>query len=133
MADVEPQAPSPAEPTPQVIPEPTKDERTMGMLCHLLALCGYVIPLGNIIGPLVLWLIKKDEMPFVDDQGKESLNFQITMTLAMIVSALLICVAVGMVLLPVVAVIDLVFIIIAAIKANAGERYRYPICLRLIK
>jgi hypothetical protein len=113
---------------------PDKTERTFGMLCHLLALCGYVVPVvGNIVGPLVLWLIKKDEYPFVDDQGKESVNFQITMTLAVIISIVLIPVLIGIVLLPAAILADLIFIIIATIKANNGEAYRYPVCLRLIK
>lgn len=111
-----------------------KNERTLGMLCHLLALCGYVgIPFGNIIGPLVVWLIKKDEYPFVDDQGKESVNFQITMTLAAIVCMVLVFVVIGFFLLMALLVVNLVFIIIATIKANNGEMYRYPFCLRLIK
>lgn len=135
MVNVDPPTPTPEEPAVPPASEMTKDERTLAMLCHLLALCGYVIPFGNIVGPLVLWLVKKDESPVVDDQGKESLNFQITMTIASVVSGLLICVGVGMVLLLVVAIVGLVFIIIAAIKANSGELYRYPnvICLRLIK
>ena len=62
-----------------------KDQRTMGMLCHLLAFCGFVFPFGGIIAPLVLWLVKKDEMPFVNDQGKEALNFQITVAIAVLI------------------------------------------------
>lgn len=105
----------------------------MGMLCHLLALAGYVVPFGNVIGPLIIWLVKKNESPFVDDQGKESLNFQITMAIAGVVSFLLIFVIIGFLLLIAVGIFDLVMVIIASIKANGGERYRYPVCLRLIK
>ena len=112
---------------------PSKDDRMWGMLAHLAALAGYVIPFGNLVGPLIVWLVKKDEMPFVDDQGKESLNFQITMTIALLISSALICVFIGIVLLPLVAIYDLVLTIIAAIKANEGVRYRYPWTLRLIK
>jgi uncharacterized Tic20 family protein len=54
---------------------PDKDARLWGMFCHLIAFSGYVVPFGSVLGPLIIWLIKKDEMPFVDDQGKESLNF----------------------------------------------------------
>jgi hypothetical protein len=110
-----------------------KEARTMGMLCHLSALIGFIVPFGTIIGPLVIWLIKKDEMPFVDDQGKEALNFQITVLLAFIVSAILTVVLIGLLLMPIVAIGALVFIIIAALKANEGEAYRYPFTLRLIK
>src|SRR5690242_19907337 len=74
--------------TGPAIPKDSSD-RTMGMLCHLLAFSGHFIPFGHIIGPLVLWLIKKDDSPFVDDQGKESLNFQITMTIAGVVAGIL--------------------------------------------
>ena len=105
----------------------------MGMLCHLLALTGLVIPFGSLIGPLVIWLIKKDEMPFVDDQGKESLNFQITVFLAFIVSFALIFVVIGILLMPIVIIGAIVMVVIASIKANEGVHYRYPFTLRLIK
>jgi uncharacterized Tic20 family protein len=103
------------------------------MLCHLSALSGFIIPFGSFIGPLVVWQIKKNQYPIVDDQGKEALNFQITITLAAIVSAILIVVLIGIALLIAVGIASLVFTIIAAIKANNGEAYRYPFCLRLIK
>lgn len=120
-------------PEPSSIP-PDKNERMLAGLCHLLALCGFLaVPFANIIAPLVLWLIKKDECPLVDDQGKESVNFQITMTLAALVSIILVLAVVGFLLLPILLVVDVVFIIIATVKANNGERYRYPFCLRLIK
>ncbi len=106
----------------------------MGMLTHLLALCGFVgIPLGNIIGPLVLWLIKKDTMPFVDDQGKEALNFQISLTIYAFVAGLTMFVLIGFVLLPIVLIGGLVLIIMAAIAANEGKTYRYPFNIRFIK
>jgi uncharacterized Tic20 family protein len=104
-----------------------------GMLCHLSALAGFVIPFGNIIGPLVFWLIKKNEFAFVDDQGKEALNFQITTSLAMIVCLILTLVLIGALLLVAVGVTALIFTIIAAIKANDGVAYSYPFALRLIK
>ena len=113
--------------------EPSHDDRLWAMFAHLAALAGYVIPLGNIVGPLVVWLIKKEEMPFVDEQGKESLNFQITMMIAAIVSALLMLVLIGFLLLFAVAIFDIVMVIIASIKANDGEHYQYPLTLRLIK
>jgi uncharacterized Tic20 family protein len=72
---------------------PSSEEKTLGMLCHLMAFCGYVIPFGNLLGPLVIWLTKKDASPFVDDQGKESLNFQITVSIACIVCIPLIFIA----------------------------------------
>jgi uncharacterized Tic20 family protein len=130
--EVKEQAP---ESTPQPIPEVelSKDAKTWGMLCHLIALAGFVVPFGNIIGPLVIWLIKKDEYPFVDDQGKESLNFQISMTIYFIISAILIIVVIGILLMIALVIVEVIFIIIATVKANSGEKYRYPLTIRLIK
>lgn len=111
-----------------------KSQRTMGMLCHLLALAGFVgVPFGNIIGPLILWLIKKEEMPFVDDQGKESLNFQITMILISLFCFVLIFIGIGVILLIALGIFDLIMIVIATVKANSGIAYRYPFAIRLLK
>lgn len=107
---------------------------TWATLCHVAALSLYVgIPFGNILAPLVIWLIKKNEFPFVEEQGKESLNFQISMTIYGIIAGLLCYVFIGFVLLPVLVVIDVVFIIIATVKTNKGEGYRYPFTIRVIK
>lgn len=111
----------------------SKDERLWGMLCHLLAFSGYIIPFGNVLGPLVIWMIKKDEMPFVDDQGKESLNFQLTMLIAIIISAILTIVLIGFLLLGILIIFQIIVIIMAAIKANDGVKYRYPYTIRFIK
>jgi uncharacterized protein len=113
--------------------EVSKDAKTFGMLCHIAALAGFVIPLGNILGPLIVWLIKKNEMPFVDDQGKEALNFQITVFIAMLVCIPLCFIVIGIPLLFVVGIGSLVLAVMAAIKANDGIAYRYPFALRLIK
>lgn len=102
------------------------------MLCHLSALAGFIIPLGNIIGPLVIWMLKKDDYPIVDDQGKESLNFQISMTIYIIVSIVLIIVLIGIALLILLGIFELIVIIIASIKANEGVKYRYPLTIRFI-
>lgn len=103
------------------------------MLCHLSALIAYVgVPLGHIIGPLVVWLIKKDQYPLVDDQGKEALNFQISVTIYGILAGFLIFLFVGFLLLPAVILFDLVMIIVAAVKANQGIAYRYPLCIRFM-
>ena len=110
------------------------DEKNWAMFCHLSALSGFIIPFGNLIGPLVIWLIKKDTMPLVDRHGKEALNFQITVTLAAIVSFILIFALIGILLIWVVAIGALVLTIMAAVKvANGNLDYRYPIALRLIK
>jgi uncharacterized Tic20 family protein len=108
-------------------------ERSWGMFCHLAALAGYIIPFGNIIGPLIIWLIKRDESEFVADQGKESLNFQISITIYAIIAGLLILIVIGVFLLIAVGIFSLVMIIIATVKASSGEKYRYPLTLRLIQ
>ncbi|MFC5741918.1 DUF4870 domain-containing protein [Dyella tabacisoli] len=125
-------------PAPPVAPPPPTDgpsaeEKQWAMFAHLSALCGFVIPLGSIIGPLVIWLIKKDTMPFVNDQGKEALNFNITVLIAAIVSWILIFVLIGVLLLIAVGIFWLVFVIIASIQASNGTAYRYPFALRLVK
>ena len=113
---------------------PDKDERLWGMLCHLLAFSGCVLPfLGNVIGPLIIWMIKKDEMPFVDDQGKESLNFQLTMLIVYFVCFILMFVLIGLFMIWVAAIYQIVVVIIASIKANDGVKYRYPYTIRFIK
>ncbi len=111
-----------------------KDARMWAMICHLAALAGLVVPVvGCIIGPLIVWQIKKEDFPFVDEQGKEAVNFQISMLIYGIVAGLLCFVCVGFVLAPAVAIFDLVFLLIAAVKANNGEHYRYPLTIRFIK
>jgi len=109
------------------------DQKMWAWLCHLIALAGFIIPLGNIIGPLVIWLIKKDTMPLVNENGKESLNFQISMTIYSIVAAVLIVVVIGIVLLPVLAIANIVLIIIATVTVSKGQPYKYPLAIRLIK
>lgn len=111
---------------------PSAEERQWAMFAHLSALIGFVIPLGSIIAPLVIWLIKKDAMPFVNDQGKEALNFNITVAIAAVVSWILCFVLIGFLLLAVLAILWLVFVIIGTIKANEGTAYRYPFALRLV-
>jgi uncharacterized protein len=108
---------------------PSAEEKQWALFAHLAALIGFVIPFGNVAGPLVVWLIKKDTMPFVDDQGKEALNFQITVFIAALVCFVLI----GIVLIFIVGLAALVLTIIGGIKANEGQRYRYPLTIRLIK
>jgi uncharacterized Tic20 family protein len=104
------------------------------MLCHLSALAGYVgIPFGNVIGPLVVWLVKKDQLPFVDDQGKEALNFQISVMIYGLVCVPLAFLLIGIPLLIALALFHLVATIVAAVKANTGVAFRYPLCIRFIK
>jgi uncharacterized protein len=110
----------------------TADERTWGMLCHLASFAGYIIPFGNIIGPLVVWLIKGEQYPFVDRQGRESINFQISMSIYFIVSAILILLLIGIVFMLVLFILELVFVIQASLRARQGEDYRYPLTIRFL-
>jgi uncharacterized protein len=113
--------------------EENKDARLWGMFCHLSALVGYIIPFGSIIGPLIIWQIKK-EMPFVDANGKKALNWQITVIIAVLVCIPLIFVCgIGAVLIGILGLLDLIFVVIAAIKTNNGEDYKYPWSLNLVK
>jgi len=111
-----------------------KQSRTWAMVCHLSALAGYTcIPLANVIAPLIVWFLKKDEFPAVNEHGKEAINFQISILIYTIVSIFLFVVVIGIFLLPVVLVTNLVLIIVAAVKANEGQLYKYPLCIRFIK
>jgi len=109
------------------------DNTTWAVFCHLGAFAGYFFPLANIIVPLVLWLTKKDESELVDDHGRESVNFQISMLIYMIAAALLTCLLIGIVLLGVLAVFNVIAVIIASVKAGKGEQFRYPLSIRFIK
>lgn len=124
-------------PQPGPGPEVSKDSRTWGMLCHLGGLAGFIFPFGNIIAPLVIWLIKKNEDKFVDEQGKEALNFQITLIIAAVIgfilTILVITMCVGIPLLAATGICNLIFCIMGAVKANNGESYRYPVNIRFIK
>lgn len=110
-----------------------KDENMWAMFCHLSGLVGFVIPFGNVIAPLVIWTLKKDEYPHVDDQGKEALNFQISITVYILLSVLLIFVVIGIPLLIIIGIFWLIMTVIGAINANDGNKYRYPFTIKFIK
>lgn len=111
-----------------------KQARNYGMLCHLTALVLFLgVPFGHLIGPLVVWLLKKNDHPFVDEQGKEALNFQISMTIYALVSALFVFVVVGIFFLIVLAIVDLILVIVASVKISNGQHYRYPLTIRFLK
>ena len=113
---------------------PSKDEQNWAMLCHLSALAGFLIPFGNLIGPLVVWLYKRGDMPQVEIHGKESLNFQITVTIAALISMATFFILIGFVLIAIVGIGALVLTIMASIKLSNGDMsYRYPFAIRLIK
>ncbi|NIZ06933.1 DUF4870 domain-containing protein [Pseudoalteromonas sp. HF66] len=110
-----------------------KEQRMWAMFCHLSALAGLLFPFGSVIGPLIVWLVKKEEMPLVAEHGRKSLNFQLTMMIAYIVCFMLMFVVVGVILLPLVALFSLIMVVVSAIKANDGKEVKYPMAIEFIK
>jgi len=114
-----------------------RNARQWAMFCHLAGLAVLLpiaLGLGGVIATLILWQIKKEEFPFVDEQGKEALNFQISIVIYSLVSALLICAAgIGIIFLVAVGLFNIICVVIAAVGANEGRHYRYPLCIRFIK
>lgn len=137
---IPPPEPPPAAPQPPVTSGATNDERQWALFTHLSALLGFLVPFGNVLGPLIFWQIKKNESSFIDDQGKEALNFQITFTLVMlgliVIGTVLMVVLIGIVFYIaafVAGIAWLVLSILAGIRANNGEYYRYPWTWRPVK
>jgi uncharacterized Tic20 family protein len=114
-----------------------KNARIWGMLCHLTALLGIIgIPLGHLFGPLTVWLLKRNSYPFVREQGIESLNFQLSMTLYIALAAAFLYftkIGLGMILILIMATINALLVIIASVRAYNGETYAYPLKIRFIK
>lgn len=115
--------------TPPVMGSEDKDARTMAMLAHLLG------ALFSVLGPLIIWVLKKDSSPFVDSQGKEAVNFQLTVLIAHVLAYVLLVVSCGFLFfLPIItALLQLIMGIIGAMQANNGVDYRYPFSIRFIK
>lgn len=110
----------------------SSEERTWGVAVHAVAFLGFIVPLGNILGPLVVWAIKKDEGQFVDENGKQSVNFQITWTLLLIGAALSIILVIGLIIFPLVVIAYFILIIIAIIRASNDQVYEYPLTLDFV-
>ena len=150
MAESQTQAPPPIEPPlpphstaapPPPPPNPESQARTWNMLCHLSALTGFVgVPLGTILGPLLVWQIKRNEFPSVDIHGKAALNFQLTILIGILASVvigfILSFICIGFIFFFVAMALGLcglIFAIIAGIKASNGEAYKYPYSFELVK
>jgi uncharacterized Tic20 family protein len=115
-------------------PTSSRDVRTWNVLCHATALAGFFVPwAGHILGPLIVWLVKRGDSPEIDEHGKESLNFQISMLIYNVIAGLLCLVLVGFIILAILHILNLVLVIVASIQASEGKFYRYPITIRLIK
>lgn len=137
---------------------PSAHERSNAMLCHLMAFAGFVFPFGSIVGPLVLWLSQKDKSEFIDRHGREAINFQVTVMLLSAAATLLLLMPllrfvfhafeagpsvskdelpfadmlVGIAVLALITLFDIVMTIVAAVQANTGKTFRYPLTLRLL-
>jgi uncharacterized protein len=123
----------PHEPPESELPVMTSDARNWAMLCHLSALGGLLVPgIAMFVGPLIIWLVKRNEHPFIDEHGKESLNFQISMLIYFVLLSPTICILIGFVLLPALLLSNVVFVVIASMKASNGEAYRYPLTIRMV-
>src|SRR5690242_15091930 len=125
----------PTSPPPPAAPTSitSSEVRTWSVLCHASALLGLFFHfLGHLLGPLIVWLIKRGDAPEIDANGKESLNFQISMLIYDAVAAILCLVVIGIPILIALWVLNTVFVIIASIKTSEGQMYRYPFTIRFI-
>jgi uncharacterized protein len=122
-------------PAPPLAPSSStsSEVRTWNVLCHASALLGLFFHfLGHLLGPLIVWLIKRDLSPEVDANGKESLNFQISMLIYDAIAAILCIVLIGIPILIALWILNTVFVIIASVKTSAGQFYRYPFTIRFL-
>ena len=111
----------------------SKEAKNMGVLVYASSFAGYVIPLGSILGPLIVWLMKRDEFEFANQCGKNCVNFKISLFIYVTISAILVLVGVGVLLLAGLALFDIICTIIAMIKASEGIAYQYPLSIRFLK
>ena len=114
-------------------PDATNDERTWATLVHLGGFSGLIAGPLAIIVPLIIWLSKKNDSPFIDDHGKEAVNFQISIWIWVVASIALMFCGIGFILAPAIAILSWVYMIWYAVRANAGEYVRYPITIRFIQ
>ena len=133
MSHAEPEPPAPTAAAEPSTGRPGSEARKWAVACHLAGLAGYLgIPFASIIGPLVIWLLKREDHALVDEQGKEAVNFQISVTLYSLAALVLVVVLIGIPLLLGITIGHFVVTIVAAIKTANGHPYRYPLSLRLI-
>lgn len=111
----------------------TADEKQMAMFLHLSALTGLFTGIGFWLGPLLIWLIKKDQMPAIDPHGKAAMNWVISSFLLTVIGGILMCVFVGIFVLIAVGILSIVFPIIAGLKANEGILWKYPLTYEFLK
>ena len=111
-----------------------KSESTWAIFCHLSSFVAFIgIPFGNILGPLVIWLVKKNEMPLVEVEGKSALNFQISMTIYTLIALALCLVVIGFLIIVPIILANVILVIIASVKTSNGEKFQYPCMIHFIK
>jgi uncharacterized Tic20 family protein len=111
----------------------SETERTWAMLCHLSAFAGFFFPFGGFIGPLICWLSKKDESEWVNINGRNSLNFQLTMLLYIVLAIPLCFIIIGIPIIVMLGTLKVICIIIASVKAAKGELFKYPLVIPFIQ
>jgi len=117
-------------PTPEPV-RPDRDARMWAMICHLVGLAWLLVPLiGNVLAPLIVWLIKREDDPFIDEQGKQAFNFQASMSLYFVIATVTI---IGILVLPVIIILAFIYPIVAAVRSNQGEHYRYPLTIGFLQ
>ena len=111
-----------------------REARQWSMWIHLSGLCHFVVPIPGaaIIAPLILWSMKKEDSPYIDEHGKEAVNFQISILIYFVVSFVLCFVFIGVILMPAVLLFQLIACIVAGLRANEGEIMRYPLSIRFM-
>jgi uncharacterized Tic20 family protein len=132
MENTPPPVPESSGQPPAVPPNPSTDN-SLAVVMQLLGFAGFVFPMGNILAPLVLWLIKRTDSPYLDRIGKEAINFQISYTIYAIVAGLLCFVLIGLLIFPILFVAWVVLMVMAAVKTSNGEDYKYPFTIRLLQ
>jgi uncharacterized protein len=111
----------------------SSEDRNLSVLAHLGGFFAtFIFPFGNVLAPLIVWLLKRESSPFVEEHAREAINFQITMTIACLIAGALVFLLIGFLILPVLVIADLILAILAAMQASRGEHYRYPFTLRLL-
>jgi uncharacterized Tic20 family protein len=111
----------------------TESEKNWAMLCHLSTFAGFFFPFGSIIGPLICWLTKKDESSWVNENGKASMNFQLSILLYIVLSIPLCFIIIGIPIVVFLGILKIICIIIASVKAGKGERFKYPLSIPFIQ
>src|SRR6266550_1242562 len=118
---------------PSPVTSGSTNVRTWCILAHATALVGFLVPVaGHIVGPLIVWLAKRQDSPEIDAHGKESMNFQISMLIWNVIAGILCLVLIGIPLLILLHILNIIFVIVASIQASEGKLYRYPLAIRLI-